>query len=454
MKKGNKKAIAFLVTLALLISSILPFEAAYGAVPAAQDAHNETVLSDIAGHWGKEVIKNAVKAGFVQGYGDGTFKPNKYVSRGEFVTMVNKALKLRDENTVNLAFEDVKDTAWYYKDIQKACYAGYINGISDTLFMPGRNITREEAAVMLAAFLPKEGYRSEAALASYPDTANISAWAKTSMAVVVNKGYLSGHPGGMLAPKSALTRAEAAKLIGSILDNETIIREDVSIEKSGEILKNAIYTGDITIEASVGEGDAGLRNISALSKVYVLGGGANTVTLSNTVIIRLIVGKEGTSVRVLSEDGNTIHEAFVFNDNLLVGSKGEGISSGESGFENIIRLNGTVSAEIAIRIANEIAGRIDNTGNITLQQVLDGVRAVIPDAAAVVDENGSIVVTVPGTTDTGDKQRRRHHHDPDDNAPVLTVNGQPATVTAITDATCGCSIPTSSGGGISGRRGI
>ena len=95
-------------------------------------------LKDIDGHWGKKYIESAVRAGFITGYGDGTFKPDREVNRAEFVTMVDKALELRDENTVNLLFTDVRHTDWFYGEIQKACYARYVNGISDHSFMQKR----------------------------------------------------------------------------------------------------------------------------------------------------------------------------------------------------------------------------------------------------------------------------------------------------------------------------
>lgn len=109
MKKENKKVIVFLMAISLLLTSFssgaIP---SYGAETINAEMQLNTELSDIDGHWGENSIKNAIKAGFVEGYENGTFKPNKAVSRAEFVTMVNKALQLRDDNTVNLLFSDVK----------------------------------------------------------------------------------------------------------------------------------------------------------------------------------------------------------------------------------------------------------------------------------------------------------------------------------------------------------
>lgn len=397
MKKENKKVIVFLMAISLLLTSFssgaIP---SYGAETINTEMQLNTELSDIDGHWGENSIKSAIKAGFVEGYEDGTFKPNKAVSRAEFVTMVNKALQLRDDNTVNLLFSDVKEADWYYKDIQKASYSKYISGVSDTSFMPDKTITRQEAATMLSRFLPESESGPEKSLSDYPDASLISSWAKEAMAVIVDKGYLTGHDDGNLSPRATLTRAEAAKIIGQILDNENIVRENISVHKTGDILKDKIYVGDITIEKSLGEGEATLKNISALSKVYILGGGVSTVNITDTVIIQLIVCKEGTRVRVLSDGNSKVHKAFIYNDNFVVDSHGQDIDSGESGFENVIYFKGKISAEMAIKISAEIAKRIDSSGKISLEQVQQGITGIIPDSSGTINENGSIMVSVGG----------------------------------------------------------
>lgn len=397
MKKENKKVIIFLMTISLLFTSFSSGTMiSFGSGTIETETQSNVELSDIGGHWGENSIKNAVKAGFVEGYEDGTFKPNQAVSRAEFVAMVNKALQLRDDNTVKLLFSDVKENAWYYKEIQKASYSRYINGISDASFMPNKTITRQEAATMLSRFLPESESGTEKSLDGYPDGSLLSNWAREAMAVLVDKGYITGHDDGNLSPRETLTRAEAAKIIVKILEKENIIRENISVNKTGEILKDKIYVGDITIEKSVGEGEATLQNLSALSKVYVLGGGVKTVTIKDTVIIQLIVCKEGARVRVLSDGNSKVHKAFVYNDNLAVDRHGQSIDSGKGGFENVIYLKGSISAEMAMKISAEIAKRIDSSGKISLEQVQEGIIGISPDSDGTINENGSIMVSLGG----------------------------------------------------------
>jgi len=401
MKKETKRAVTFLMTLTFIVSSFFPSSISYGEEAPAEVFSPSKALKDIDGHWGKKYIENAVTAGFITGYEDRTFKPDQAVSRAEFVTMLNNALQLRDENTVKLLFSDVRQTDWYYSEIQKACYARYVNGISDHSFMPKKSITRQEAAVMLSRFLPKSGSEKTASLDEYSDSAKISNWAKTAMALMTEKGYMTGNTNGNLLPNGILTRAEAAKIIGEMIKKETIVKENISVKYAGEILRGKIYVGDIVIEKSVGEGDATLENLSALSKVYILGGGANTVALKDSVIIQMIICKEGTKVRVLTNGNSVIHNVMVFNGNMIDSNRGQTLNTGEDGFQNIIYINGSVSAETAIQIAEEIAGRLDSTGRVTTAQVQESITAILPNSAATISEGDSIVVSLQSAAETG-----------------------------------------------------
>ena len=80
---------------------------------------------DISGHWAKDYINQAANKGFVNGYEDGTFKPDRDITRAEAVTLVNRTLDRRpDKNHFTkdmLVWPDNMDqTKWYYADMQEA----------------------------------------------------------------------------------------------------------------------------------------------------------------------------------------------------------------------------------------------------------------------------------------------------------------------------------------------
>ncbi|MEE0748703.1 S-layer homology domain-containing protein, partial [Evtepia sp.] len=82
------------------------------------------LFSDIAGHWAQDYINEAANAGIVDGYPDGTFRPQQYITRAEAMTMVNRTIDrhpdadhLLDDMIV---WPDNPETAWYYEQVQEA----------------------------------------------------------------------------------------------------------------------------------------------------------------------------------------------------------------------------------------------------------------------------------------------------------------------------------------------
>lgn len=85
----------------------------------------EDLFPDIKGHWAEDYINNAANKGLVKGYEDGTFGPDRYITRAEAVTLVNRTLNRHPHNDGlhqdMLRWPDNMDTSkWYYADMQEA----------------------------------------------------------------------------------------------------------------------------------------------------------------------------------------------------------------------------------------------------------------------------------------------------------------------------------------------
>ncbi|MBB6674566.1 S-layer homology domain-containing protein [Cohnella nanjingensis] len=91
----------------------------------------------------------------VTGYPDGTFKPNDRVSRAEFAVMLMYMLKPQTEGTALTLTDTSKIGAWAKKAVAQAVQAGIISGYPDGSFRPDADITRAEMAVMIARALPE-----------------------------------------------------------------------------------------------------------------------------------------------------------------------------------------------------------------------------------------------------------------------------------------------------------
>lgn len=95
-----------------------------------------SIFSDTASHWASDYINSAAENGWFEGYPDGTFKPDQFITRAEFVTLVNKVLdrRVHAEDVLPQArqFPDLIKGAWHYEAMQEAINSHYYNRKSDT----------------------------------------------------------------------------------------------------------------------------------------------------------------------------------------------------------------------------------------------------------------------------------------------------------------------------------
>jgi len=104
------------------------------------------VLKDIGDSWAKEDIEILVAAGVINGYPDGTFKPNQTVTREEMVVMLSRIMNLDnlEKDQTKGHFNDLNG-AYAAEEIQASAQAGIVSGKGDGSFNPKSNATRAEA---------------------------------------------------------------------------------------------------------------------------------------------------------------------------------------------------------------------------------------------------------------------------------------------------------------------
>ena len=273
---------------------------------ALPDQSSAATPTDIKGHWANTYIARGIQLGFITGYPDGTFLPDNPVSRAEFAKMMNSALG--NTGTASSNFKDVPTFEWFYNDVNKAVGATYVDGYGDGTFLPNKAISRQEAAVMIARIVPSYGVSSN--LNTYKDGSKTADWATEYMKKIVGKGYLGAYDDGLLHPDDNLTRAQTAKIICAILDKEDIVKTFTTIKNDNTVVKNTLYTNAVTISKDLGEGDATFQNCTLLGGLLVNGGGKSTITLENCRATQLNVNKSGSTVRVLAKGATTIPQTI------------------------------------------------------------------------------------------------------------------------------------------------
>ncbi|TYP76495.1 glycoside hydrolase family 3 N-terminal domain-containing protein [Paenibacillus methanolicus] len=137
MKTRIRRMTGITLSLGLALSSLSP--TVFG-----EGARN---FSDVSGHWASASIETWMARGVVAGLSDGTFGPDKPMSRAEFAAVVNRVLGFEKKASVN--FADVAPGAWYASDMLKAKEAGYIED-SGQGAKPKEGLNKQAAVAMLA----------------------------------------------------------------------------------------------------------------------------------------------------------------------------------------------------------------------------------------------------------------------------------------------------------------
>jgi hypothetical protein len=317
------------------------------------NVHAATRFTDTSGHWAENYINTAVSKNIITGYPDGRFKPNKAVSRAEFCAMINKALG--NTGMADISFSDANRGNWYYNDITKAVAAAYTAGYSDNTFRPDNPITRQEAAVMISRIVPS--YGSGKNMSAYSDSGNIASWAYDAMEKVCGKGYMGAYNDGLIHPQDNLTRAQTAKIICDIMDKETIVTSNTTIDDDGARLSGRIYANIVTIDKDLDDGSASIENCVILGTLIVNGGGTNTVTVSSSRVVNANVKKDDSPVRLLAKGETSILNLTAYNESILQTS---GLSGGTfgSGFNGI-----TVAGSADVTLKGGTFPKVNTSGS-------------------------------------------------------------------------------------------
>ena len=317
-----------LVMLAVLIASP---SFAFAAQP-------NQATSELSGHWAEKQITQWAANGLIAGYPDGTYRPDHSITRAEFITFVNRALHLTDQSAVG--FSDVAKGSWEHEQIATALSAGYISGYEDGKFRPDREISREEAASVLNRALKLEP-NAEAA-AKFTDANRFANWSKGAVGALAQKGFLTGFEDGTFRPSQSMTRAEAVVILDRATATKTVamtydqkgtygpetgtqvIEGNVVISAASVTLRNTIINGDLLLASSIGDGEVYLKGVTVKGTTDVQGGGVNSVYMEDSVLLSIIVNREDGTVRIVTE-GKTSVKSVTLQSSAVLEASAQGV---------------------------------------------------------------------------------------------------------------------------------
>ena len=170
-------------------------------------------------HWAQEAITALAQRGAITGKSEEIFAPEDNITREEFVKIVVSTMGLDIDNTEECRFSDITND-WSKPYITVAVKAGIINGVSEETFAPADNITREQGTVILYRALIYMGKAIAPTTILFGDDTDISDWAKESVYALKGAGVISGRGNNLFVPMDFMNRAEAAKMIYSIIHKD------------------------------------------------------------------------------------------------------------------------------------------------------------------------------------------------------------------------------------------
>lgn len=153
---------------------------------------------------------------FINGYPDGTFKPNQGVSRAEMAAMLAR-IGAGDRGSASAAsYTDVAASYWAYSFITQIQEAGLMKGYGNSRFAPDTMITRAEMAAIVSRWLQLTGAGSS-------DAGDIQGhWAEQDIRRVSEAGIMKGMQDGSFQPNARLSRAEAVVIFNRMLHRDPV----------------------------------------------------------------------------------------------------------------------------------------------------------------------------------------------------------------------------------------
>lgn len=181
----------------------------------ASDLAQATSFSDLQGNWAESFIQALTARNIIQGFPDGSFRPDEPVTRAQFAAMIRKAFQKNSTQEV-IEFVDVPAYYWAREAIQSAYQMGFLVGYPNRVFKPNQNIPRVQVLVALANGLDLSAKpETTAALNTYfQDAAQIPDYARNSVAAAAEKSIVVNYPTvKLLNPNQLATRADVAAFI-------------------------------------------------------------------------------------------------------------------------------------------------------------------------------------------------------------------------------------------------
>lgn len=264
-----KKRVCALVVFAMLVNL------AFTALPVFG-------FSDTQNHWAADAIDRFSDKGYISGLEDGSFLPDKAVTRAEFAQIIMKVQGGSAPGGPS-PFSDVSQGDWYCGAVLWAYENAFVNGY-DSGFYPNDFITRQDAAVILGRVYTMMSAQMSV-IEGFSDYGEIADYSKAYFVRLVGNGFLKGYDDNTVRPRASITRAEAVTIIDRILhkqDESNSYIKDVTYPEKTKSPSGSI--GGSGGSGSSGSGSGSKPTAAPDSEKPVLSGGKYQIKTAKNLV--------------------------------------------------------------------------------------------------------------------------------------------------------------------------
>jgi hypothetical protein len=167
--------------------------------------------------WGFDAVNFLSEKGVINGFEDGSFKPNEKITREQFAKIIAVAFSLKANSEIS-NFSDISVDSWSYSYVSAVFGSGTMKGITDHYFGANQNVTREQMATIVYRASKNANITLEKTRdVSYTDEFQISDYAKESILALSGAEIINGAKNGYFEPQELCTRVQIAKILYEVL---------------------------------------------------------------------------------------------------------------------------------------------------------------------------------------------------------------------------------------------
>ncbi|WP_291757915.1 S-layer homology domain-containing protein [Lysinibacillus sp. UBA5990] len=365
-KRRKSKYLKAITAMALTASTLVMVAPIVSEASSFKDVHRTHPFYDD--------IKNLNDRGIINGFQDGTFKPEQNLTRGQAAKIIASVLGLDTSNVSNPNFKDIPTTHQYFGAIAALKQEGIIDGYEDGTFRQGAYIQRNHVAKILAnAFHLKASNTN-----SLPFT-DVRADYKEAIAALYENNITNGKSATLFDGSSNVTRGQMAAFITR---SEAVGHPISQLSQSVTFKVEEYAANEISINGKIYYFDDSVKTIFTTENKPALTGAEITATIKNGVMTKVN--------NVVLNNAGSAEKEVVFNTNATIDSitiNADGVA-----VKNVsITGNATISSNVKTKVTFDGA---TITGDLILAEAIDRANASLDNKNA---SQSTPVLTIKNT---------------------------------------------------------